>query len=95
MHKEPGYPLLLYLLILRNPCFRNYCRSNAEKVSAGCWISYDELEVLPAMLEVLYNVSDNKIQAGLMALRSYFRSFWIYLASRERIKELRRRRQRP
>ena len=51
MYKEPGYPLLLYLLILRNPGFRTYCLSNAEKL-------------LPSMLEVLNNVSDKKIQVG-------------------------------
>eukprot|EP00438_Fugacium_kawagutii_P007314 Skav235708 [mRNA] locus=scaffold280:399899:406385:- [translate_table: standard] len=58
---EPGYPLLLYCLVIKNPSFRKYCQRSADKV-------------LPALLEVLNGVSttENKIlakaPAGVMAM---------------------------
>lgn len=58
---EPGYPLLLYCLVIKNASFRKYCQRNADKV-------------LPALLEVLNSVSttENKIlakaPAGVMAM---------------------------
>lgn len=58
---EPGYPLLLYCLVIKNASFRRYCQRNADKV-------------LPALLEVLNNVSttENKIlakaPAGVMGM---------------------------
>ena len=33
--EEPGYPLLLYALVVRVPKFRKYCSSNPEKARAG------------------------------------------------------------
>lgn len=29
--QEPGYPLLLYCLVIKNASFRRYCQRNADK----------------------------------------------------------------
>ncbi|CAJ1427406.1 unnamed protein product [Effrenium voratum] len=48
---EPGYPLLLYCLVIKNSNFRKYCQRNADKV-------------LPSILEVLQaTTADSKILA--------------------------------